>query len=173
MRKFGPFYRVKDTHGWTKAILLCLDHSNIFWVRESTYFKKGGYVWSETFKSTGCLLICMVIVCWNKRHCRELCLFLRIFETVLTETCKPRQCICKWMIWRVLSRYYLKLISLTDLLCSLGSEGLKSIGLCLPRKRKFSNTVQFSPGILSIHLLTQFAFLKQDWKKKLNYKRRL
>ena len=47
---------------------------------------------------------------------------------------------------------YLKLISLTDLLCSLGSEGLKSIGLCLPRKRKFSNTVQFSSGILSIQL---------------------
>ena len=41
-------------------------------------------------------------------------------------------------------------------------EGLKSIGLCLPRKRKFSNTVQFFPGILSIHLLTQFALLKQD-----------
>ena len=47
MRKFGPFYGVKDTHGWTKAIPLCLDHSNIFWIRESTYFKKGGYVWLE------------------------------------------------------------------------------------------------------------------------------
>ena len=50
-------------------------------------------------------------------------------------------------------------ISLTELLCSLGSEGLKSIGLRLPRKRKFSNTVQFSPGILSIYLLTQFALI--------------
>ena len=57
---------------------------------------------------------------------------------------------------------YLKLVSLTELLCSLGSERLKSIGLCFPRKRKFSNSVLFFPGILSIHLLTQFAFLKQD-----------
>ena len=40
MRKFGPFYSVKDTREWTKAIPLCLDHSNIFWIRESTYFKK-------------------------------------------------------------------------------------------------------------------------------------
>ena len=50
----------------------------------------------------------------------------------------------------------LKRISLTELLCSLGSEGLKSIGLPLPRKRKFLNTVQFSPGILSIYLLLNY-----------------
>ena len=32
----------------------------------------------------------MVIVCLNKRHCRELCLLLRTFETLLTETCKTK-----------------------------------------------------------------------------------
>ena len=62
---FAPFLNSPE-HGWTKAIPLCLDHSNIFWIRENTYFKKGGYVyWSETFKSTGCLLICIINDAFN------------------------------------------------------------------------------------------------------------